>query len=56
MASKFNDFSKYKTVESVKNVFQYIACVGGLDYMAVIHSMSVLCCVDACLHTTYKGI
>ena len=45
MASKFNEFSKYKTIESVKNVFQYIACTGGLVYVALIYSMSVLCCV-----------
>ena len=43
VASKFNEFSKYKIIESVKNVFQYIACVGGLVYVAVIYSMSVLC-------------
>ena len=58
MASKFNEFSQYKTIESVKNIFQYIACIGGLVYVAVIYSTSVLCVapVGACLHTTYKGI
>jgi len=42
------EFYKYKTTESITNVFQCIACIGGLVYVAVIYSMSVLC-VWGCL-------
>ena len=54
------NFSKYETIENVKNVFQYIACIGVLVYVAVIHSMGWLCvcvCVSsvgACLQKHTK--